>query len=62
MRLSKEQTKKAVIAAARRLSTGNNEHDTYGLDVEILRQHALGEDISFVVHAAQVKVRRRKAA
>jgi len=60
--MTKEQIKKAVIMAAERLSTGNNEHDTYGLDVEILRCHVLGKDITLPADAAQAKVYRRKAA
>lgn len=60
--MNKEQIKEAVIAAANRLGTGNDEHDTYGMDVEILRRHVLGEDITFLAHAVQTKIHRRKAA
>lgn len=57
--MKETQIKHAVVAAAKRLSTGNNEHDTYGMDVEILRKHALGEDITAVAHMVQTKLHVR---
>lgn len=60
--MNKKQIDRAVVAAAKRLGTGNNEHDTYGMDVEILRRHVLGEDITFLVHAVRTKIHRGKAA
>jgi hypothetical protein len=60
--MTKEQINKAVIGAAKRLSTGNNEYDTYGMDVEILRKHALDKDFSFVAHAVQRKIHQKRAA
>ena len=58
--MTKKQVKEAVIGALKRLSTGNNEYDTYGMDVNILRRHALGEDITFVVQAVQTKIHGQK--
>jgi len=60
--MHKQQIKAAVIGAAKRLRTGNDEHETYGMDVEILRKNAFSEDIAFLARAVRAKIHRRKAA
>jgi len=50
--VKKEQIERAVKQAAKRLLSGNNAR-TYGMDVEILAKHALGEDANFTIYAVE---------
>jgi hypothetical protein len=51
-----QHLEEALKGAARRLLSGENRSDVYGMDVTLLAKHQLGEDVSFLIEAIETKL------